>query len=165
MEPKQTNKQKQFMKLTKPLIIAALVAGNLVAWDIAARAQDANTNTPPPAGQPGGPGGGRMRPPSFDQISQQLDLTEDQKPKVKAVLDDQQQKMRDLRTDTSLSQQDRRTKMQGIRADATAKLKDILTPDQFAKYQKMMPGRRPGGQGGGTPPTTPPATPPPAGGN
>jgi protein CpxP len=145
------------MKITKSLIIAALVAGNLVAWDVA-RAQDTKTNTPPPMGQPGGPGGRGMRPPTIEQISEQLALTEDQKPKVKVALDDQQKKMKDLRADTSLSQEDRRTKMKTIRDDSTAKMKEILTPEQFTKYQKMMPaGRnRPGGAGAPPAPTTPP---------
>jgi hypothetical protein len=57
--------------------------------------------------------------------------------------------MRDLRNDTTLSTDDRRAKMKTIRDDANAKLKTILTPDQFAKYQALMPARRPA-----TPPPT-----------
>ncbi len=59
--------------------------------------------------------------PNFEAISKQLELTDDQKPKVKAVMDDMQQKSRDLRQDTSLSQEDRRAKMKEIRDGATAK--------------------------------------------
>jgi Spy/CpxP family protein refolding chaperone len=131
------------MKLTKTLILAALCAGSLFAADTTLRAQDATTNTPP-AGAPAG-GGMRGRGLNFDQVSKQLELTDDQKPKVKAVLDDMQQKMRDLRNGadySSLSQDDRRAKMKAIRDDVTTKLKDILTPDQFAKWQKMAPGQR-----------------------
>ena len=128
------------MKLTKPLIIAALVAGNLIVWDIAARAQDTQTNTPPPAGQPGGPTARGMRSATLDRLSKLLNLTEDQKAKVKAVLDDRDQKVKGLRADTSLSPVDRRTKMTAIRSEVTAKMKEILTPDQFAKYQKSGPG-------------------------
>ncbi len=128
------------MKLTKPLIIAALVAGNLIVWDIAARAQDTQTNTPPPAGQPGGPTARGMQSPTLDRLSKLLNLTEDQKAKVKAVLDDRDQKVKGLRADTSLSPVDRRTKMTAIRSEVTAKMKEILTPDQFAKYQKSGPG-------------------------
>ncbi len=126
------------MKLTKTLILAALCAGSLFAADTTLRAQEAATNTPPA-------GGMRGRGLNFDQISKQLDLTDDQKPKVKAVMGDQQQKLRDLRNDpsySSLAPEDKRAKMKTIRDEATAKLKDILTPDQFAKWQKMMPGQR-----------------------
>ena len=48
--------------------------------------------------------------------------------------------------------------MKTIREDMTAKMKEILTADQFAKWQKMMPGRRPGGGAGAPPAATPPPT-------
>jgi Spy/CpxP family protein refolding chaperone len=161
------NKQKvqqNLMKSTKPLLIAALVAGSLFACNTALLAQD-STNTPPPAGAPpaqrplGGMRGG-MRGPTIEQLTTNLDLTADQIPKVTAVLDDQKKKMADLMADDSVQGQDRRTKMMDIRTEETAKMKEILTDDQFAKYQKMTQrGRRGGAGGGGGNP--PPATAPP----
>jgi Spy/CpxP family protein refolding chaperone len=143
------------MKLNKTLMIAALVAGGMFAA-VAVQAQN-STNTPPP---PGGPGArGRM---NFENIATQLALTDDQKTKAKPVFEEMQQKMTDLRKDTSLEQTDRRAKMKEIRDNANTKLKEIFTPEQFEKWQKMAQGnRRPPG-GAGAPP--PPATPPPAGG-
>jgi Spy/CpxP family protein refolding chaperone len=126
------------MKLNKTFALAALVAGSLFAGSVALQAQD-NTNTPP-AGAP--PGGGMRARPNFDTIAKQLELTDDQKPKVKAIFDDMQQKQRDLRADTSVAPEDKRAKAKEIRDAATAKLKDILTPEQFAKWQKMGPGMR-----------------------
>jgi periplasmic protein CpxP/Spy len=137
------NKTKTKLMKTKTLIVAALCVGSLFVCDKALLAQDASTNTPPAGAPPGG--GMRGRGLNFDRVATQLALTEDQKPKVKAVLDDMQQKLRDLRNDpdfSSLSQDDRRAKMKAIRDDVTAKLKDILTPDQFAKWQKIGPGQR-----------------------
>jgi len=127
------------MKLNKTLALAALVAGSLFAGSVALQAQD-NTNTPPAGAPPGGGMRGRM---SFDTIATQLALTEDQKPKVKPIIDDMMQKSRDLRADSSLSQEDRRAKMKEIRDGATAKLKDILTADQLAKWEKMGQRQRP----------------------
>jgi Spy/CpxP family protein refolding chaperone len=104
--------------------------------------------------------------PTLDQLTQQLSLTDDQKAKVKIVLDARDQKLKDLRADTTLSPEDRRAQMQAIRQDVTAQLKAILTPEQFAKYQKMTPmgrGPRNGPPPGGNPPpagTPPPAAPP-----
>jgi protein CpxP len=154
------------MKSTK--MIAMLAVGGLLALAPALLAADTNTppaSAPPAGGSPaGGPPGGGMRRGGFtiEQLTTNLSLTADQIPKVQAVLDDQRKQMTDLRADTSLSQEDRGTKMQAIRADVTAKMKGILTDDQFAKYQKMRPtgGRRPGGGGGNG---APPAGAPPAG--
>ena len=140
------------MKLNKTLALAALVAGSLIAGSVALQAQD-NTNTPP-TGAP--PGGGMRGRPNFEAISKQLELTDDQKPKVKAVLEDMQKQSRELRQDTSLTQEDRRAKMKEIRDGASTKLKDILTADQFAKWQKIGQHQRPPM----APPATPPATPP-----
>lgn len=137
------------MKLNKTLMIAALVAGSVFAADIAVRAQD-STNTPPAGGPPGGGQRGRGGP-SIEMLTTNLSLTADQIPKVKAALDEQRQKMGELRNETD--QQVRRTKMQALRTDTTAKMKEILTAEQFAKYEKMGPGMRgnrpPGGAPGG----------------
>ncbi len=148
------------MKVTKPMIIAALIAGNLLAWNLALRAAD--TNTPPSTPPAGGPPAGH-RGPGVGGI-EQLNLTADQKPKFQAIMDAQGQKMRALHADTSLSQEDRRAKMQSIHQDTTTQLKAILTADQFDKWQKMTQrGRRPGGPppGGAKPEGTnaPPAPP------
>lgn len=137
------------MKLNKTLMIAALVAGSVFAADIAVRAQD-STNTPPAGSPPGGGQRGRGGP-SIEMLTTNLSLTADQIPKVKAALDEQRQKMGELRNETD--QQVRRTKMQALRTDTTAKMKEILTAEQFAKYEKMGPGMRgnrpPGGAPGG----------------
>ena len=126
------------MKLNKALLIAALAAGSLFTSGSPSQAQD-NTNTPP-AGAP--PGGLRQRP-NFDMIAKQLELTDAQKPQVKAILDEQQQKLKDLRADTSVAQADKRAKSKEIRDAATAKLKPILTAEQFAKWEKMGQRQRP----------------------
>ena len=144
------------MKSTKTMLIAALTAGALLACSSSLLAQD-TTNTPPAGGMRG-----RMMGPTIEQLTTNLSLTADEIPKVKAVLDDQRQKMADLRADQSVQGQDRRTKMTEIRNDVTAKMKDILTDDQFTQYQKLTQrgvrrGGAGGGNGGGTPP---PAAPP-----
>lgn len=147
------------------MLIAALIAGSLFAGSIALLAQD-STNTPPAGGPPPGqrPGGmrGGMRAPTIEQLTTNLSLTADEIPKVQAVLDEQKKKIADLMADQSVQGQDRRTKMQEIRTEMTAKMKDILTDDQFAKYQKMMQRGRRGGPGGGAPGggNPPPAAPP-----
>ncbi len=136
------------MKLTKTFALAALVAGSLIAGSTALQAQD-NTNTPPA----GGPPAGFRGRPNLDQIAKELDLTDTQKAKFKTIMEDQQTKMKALRTDTSLSQEDKRAKAKELRADTQAQIKALLTPDQLVKWQQHTQHIRPPG---GTPPAAPP---------
>ncbi len=137
------------MKLNKTLALAAILSGSLFAGS-PLQAQDAAT--PPPADKPAAGGPVQRGRPTIDQIAKQLELTDAQKPKVQAVLEEQTKKMQELRQDTSLSQEDRRTKMKEIRDAGTAKLKEILTPEQLAKWEKMGPGQRQRPGAGGPPP-------------
>lgn len=123
------------MKVTKTIALVALVAGSMLAG-LTLQAQDAPKDKP--AGERGGPGGPGMRGrPNIDQIAKDLNLTDDQKTKLKAAMEEQMQKMRALRQDTSLSQEDRRAKMQEIRKANQAKIKEILTAEQLKKWQEM----------------------------
>ena len=141
------------------MVVVALVAGSLLAWNPALRADETNTPpaSPPPAGPTAGqhPPGTGMRPPiggpNLDIIAKQLNLTDDQKAKVGAILQTQNQKMRDVRSDASLSPEERRPKMQSIREETTAQMKTILNPEQFEKWQTAQRNRRPGGPGGPPP--------------
>lgn len=124
------------MKIPKMSLIALAAAG-LLSLAPALQAQVA-TN-PPPARRNFG------RLPVEEQLkiwSDQLQLTEDQKPKVKAALEDNRKAMQDLR---NLSPDDRRAKLQSIREDLTKKMKEILTAEQFKKYQEIQP--QPGQRG------------------
>jgi protein CpxP len=127
------------MKLTKTLALAALVAAGLLGGT-SLQAQD-STNTPS-ATPPPGAHGMRGRP-SLDQIAKELNLTDDQKTKMKAALEDQQKQIHALREDTSLSTEDKRAKAKTIREATQAKLKEILTPEQFEKLHKQMHQNRP----------------------
>jgi len=122
-------------------MIAALLAGSVFAADVAVRAQDATaTNAPAnPRPQAGPATRGRM---NFETISQRLALSEDQKPKVKPIWEDMQKQLADLRKDTTVQGTDLRAKIKEIRDGATAKLKDILTPEQLQKWEGLVQGQR-----------------------
>jgi Spy/CpxP family protein refolding chaperone len=75
----------------------------------------------------------------LNRIDEAVKLTDDQKPKVKAALEDVQKQMMEAR---NAAPEERRDKMQTIMADQDKKMKEILTPDQYEKYKAMpRPGR------------------------
>jgi protein CpxP len=113
-------------------LIAAMVLGGLVAFSTLANAQDDTTAKKKR--------GGGTPEQQLERMTTALTLTADQKPKVKTVLEDQGKKMTALRDETD--QDARRTKMQDLRKETTAKMKKILTPEQFTKYEAMNTGGR-----------------------
>src|SRR5271154_5642775 len=127
------------MKLNKTLALAALVAGSLLAGSAAVQAQDSTTVTPL-TNAPTANGGMRPRGMmNMDRLVKELALTDEQKTNVQAALDDQRKQMGEVRSDDSLSQPDKRAKYKEIRDGLNAKLKDILTPEQYDKWLKIAP--------------------------
>jgi hypothetical protein len=80
----------------------------------------------------------------MERLTTELTLTDAQKPKVKAVLEETQKKAQGLR---DLPQDERREKMTAIREEESKALKPILTPEQMEKY-KNLPQQFRRGQGG-----------------
>ena len=83
------------------------------------------------------------------RMTEELKLTSEQQPKVKAALEDANKQRQELRGDSSLSREDRRAKMTTINEATSKKLKEILKPDQFEKYEKMQAEMRSKGAPGG----------------
>ena len=130
------------MKTYKLSLIAALALGGLMACASLATAQD-NKDSNKGGGQ-GGRRGGMSIDARMERLTTELSLTDAQKPKVKAVLEETQKKAQGLR---DLPQDERREKMTAIREEETKALKPILTPEQMEKY-KNLPQQFRRGQGG-----------------
>ena len=81
----------------------------------------------------------------LDQMTKDLKLTAEQKTKVEALLKTQAEATAKLRADTSLSREDRTAKMRPMREEFTKGMKEILTADQFAQFEKLQEQQR--GQG------------------
>lgn len=79
-------------------------------------------------------------------LTRALNLTDDQKSQVKAILEDRVQKMRSVRSDTSLSPEDRRSKMGSISEESNSKIRAPVNDDQKQKFDQMQ-----GGMGGRDP--------------
>jgi len=68
-----------------------------------------------------------------------LNLTDEQKTKVAAILKDQMTQMLELRKNEDLSQDDRRTQMMAIRKEGNAKIRALLTSEQQTTFDKLPP--------------------------
>lgn len=78
---------------------------------------------------------------STARLDKAVTLTDDQKPKVEAIYE---QEYTDMAKAREAGGDDARTEMRKISSDATAKIKALLTPDQLAKFPAPR-GRRGGG--------------------
>lgn len=142
------------MKINK-ISLAIMAATAVLAITPAVPAQTADTNAP--AGGAGArPRGGGML--TVETIDKAVTLTEAEKPKVKTAVEDFNKALTDAR---AADQSERRTKMTAARDDLDKKLKEILTPEQYTKFQAMPRrggggGNRNGGGGAGGAPATPP---------
>src|SRR3954463_400575 len=134
------------MKITKISLVTVLALGSLLLCSPAALAQDNKDGADKSGGDKGGKrgkGGGPSVEQRMERMTTELKLTDEQKPKVKAVLEEQSKKMQGLQ---DLSQDERGTKMREIREDSNKKMKVILTADQYKQYEEMA--QRRGKRGG-----------------
>lgn len=91
-------------------------------------------------------GGRRMHKPmtpeeQLARMTKQLKLTDDQQSKIRPILEEQHNKMMDLRQDTSMSREDRFAKFREVRQESMEKIKPILTPEQQKKWEKIRERR------------------------
>ncbi len=134
------------MKLSKTSLSLVAIAALLAL----APGSQAQSTTNAPGGRRAGMRGVEAQ---VTALNEHLKLTDEQKPKIKTLLEEQNKKITELRGDSAVSQEDRRAKMQAIRADTSKKMKEVLTADQFKKYEEFLKERRnnrgPGGRAGG----------------
>jgi protein CpxP len=145
------------MKTNKLHLFTFLAIGALIALGPIARADDAPA-APAPGADAGtnGPAGGRpnMRA-QMEKLFTAISATDEQKEKLKPIFKERNEKFKALRDDTSLSQEDRKSKRQEIIKDINAKVKDVLSADQFEEYLKFQKAQV--GRGGRAQQSTPPA--------
>jgi len=71
------------------------------------------------------------------RLSAQLKLTDDQKAKIRPILEDEHKQFLALRQDSSLAPRERRARTQEIRARTFDRMQPILTQDQQTKLQQI----------------------------
>jgi Spy/CpxP family protein refolding chaperone len=91
--------------------------------------------TPPPqaAGKEMGMHGGGLQ-----AAVESLNLTDDQKAKVKDIFADAKTKRQAVSSDASLSEEQKKAKMKELHAGIMAKLNEVLTPEQQTELKTKM---------------------------
>jgi len=123
-------------------LIAAMALGGLVACSTLATAQDSNAT-------PDAKKGGKRGPQTIEQQMERLaplKLTDEQKPKVQALLKESSKKRQEIFNDSSIDRSQMREKMQPIMEEQNKKLKAILTEEQFKQYQELAARGKKGGK-------------------
>jgi Spy/CpxP family protein refolding chaperone len=70
-------------------------------------------------------------------FTEKLNLTDEQRTKLKPILQDQAQQVKAVRDDTALSQEQKTAKMKAIHASFHDQINAVLTPEQQAKLKEM----------------------------
>jgi Spy/CpxP family protein refolding chaperone len=110
-----------------------MALGGLVACSTLATAQD---STPAPDAKKGGKRGPLTIEQQMERLAP-LKLTDEQKPKVEAVLKE---------STSNVDRSQMREKMQPIMEEQNKKMKAILTEDQFKQYQELNQRGKKGGK-------------------
>ena len=123
-------------------IFALIALGGFIALGSVARADDAPATTPPAASADTNAPAGRHA--QMDKLFAAISATDTEKEQLKPIFKERNEKLKALREDTSLSKEDKVAKRKDINQDINAKVKVILTADQFAEYEKFQKeqGRR-----------------------
>jgi|GEM_PF-2407697 len=70
-------------------------------------------------------------------LTTKLTLTDEEKAKIKPILDDESAKIHVVKMDKSLSDDDKKAKTKPIREDATKQIRAVLTPQQATIYDTI----------------------------
>jgi Spy/CpxP family protein refolding chaperone len=73
----------------------------------------------------------------LQEMSKQLNLTDEQKLKLKPILEDELQQVRAVRDDSSLTKKQKFAKMKSIRDAHAPQINGVLTPEQQEKLKQM----------------------------
>ena len=118
------------MKLSNLNLIAAVVLAGLLAGGTTATGRDATANAP---------AGGKhaQLKNRLQKVAAELNLTDDQKQQLKPILQDEAQKLKALRADTSRGRAQKHAQLKAIRQDFAARAKPILTAEQVEQWQQL----------------------------
>lgn len=73
----------------------------------------------------------------LQHLSSELNLTEDQKAKIRPILQNEVSQIKTVHADTSMSAGDKEARIKDIHTSAKSQINEILTPDQQKKLAAM----------------------------
>lgn len=118
-------------------MVSALVLGGMLAFTCIAGAADVKAEK-----KADRKGGQAMMQQHMDKMATDLNLTAEQKTKIKDLYEKEGKERREARDKwQSLTQEERREKMMESRKAHEAKMKEILKPEQYEKWLKNRPER------------------------
>lgn len=122
------------MKLNHRLLLSALALAGALVMPAAAADKPNKPAKDTPAGE-------RAK----SNPLKDLNLSDEQKEKVKAAQKSMQEKMQEVRSGTG-SKEEKLAASKKAREDYSAKMKEILTAEQYDKWQKSLPPTPQGGE-------------------
>jgi Spy/CpxP family protein refolding chaperone len=83
----------------------------------------------------------------LQKMSQQLNLTDEQREKIRPILRNEAEELIAVRSNSSLTQGEVRRRARRIRRSTHRQIFQILTPEQQHQWQELQQERRSGGRG------------------
>ena len=144
--------------------VSATVLGSVIALQPMGQAQekkDEKPAAPAPPVAPATPTVPANRPDirtarveaRLKSMDRMLTLTDDQKTKIRPIVEEEVKKFEEMQQDKTLPAQDRMKKLRETREASQAKINPILSPEQQAKMARLQPSAPHKVE---VPPTTPP---------
>ena len=126
------------MKQIRQIMLFAICLLGVAVWaQQTPPAQGDNSQAPAGHGKMGH-GQGMNADEHLQMLAQKLNLTDDQKAKIKPILEQHMQERQSIMKDQSLSQAEKHSKIQASMESAHTKIDPILTDDQKKQFAEMM---------------------------
>jgi len=116
-------------KIYAVLVLGTILSSGFVASTVQAQDQDTNSSA--------GMRQGRTPDQVVNALATKLNLTDDQKTQIKPIIEDRQQKLADLRSDTSMRRGQRARKAKSIFEESDRKINAILNDQQKQQYAQI----------------------------
>jgi periplasmic protein CpxP/Spy len=119
-----------------------LLVGFVIAFFAQTFGQSTTTeSTQPTTEKQRGRGKDKMKA-QAQAAAKELNLSDEQKAKMRSIANSYQGKLKAIKTDNALSKEDKKTKMKEIMSAQDAEVKGVLSADQYTKWQEMKKNRQ-----------------------